>query len=144
MTNTSTNATPIESTSTISPTSTITLTPDIDVCSLIRLDFVKSTSTIGLWRVRNNNLFAVYLTGIYLEWPKANDAIFNAVLDNVVIWAGEDLISPTQMNYWLGNPIRQEVRGPVTLEFGFGTDAASSGYKLTLYFENGCKISTAN
>jgi hypothetical protein len=86
----------------------------------------------------------VYLTRIDLRWPKENDAIFNAVLDDVVIWAGEDLVSPTLMSSWLGNPIRQEVRGTVPLEFGFGTDAASRGYNLTLYFDNGCIINSSD
>ncbi|MGD2163453.1 MAG: hypothetical protein PVG04_10175 [Anaerolineales bacterium] len=134
----------ITSTATTAPTSTITPTPDIDICSQIRADFVKATSTIGLWRIQNNNPFSVYLTRIDLRWPKENDAIFNAVLDDVVIWAGEDLISPTLMSSWLGNPIRQEVRGTVPLEFGFGTDAASRGYNLTLYFDNGCIINSSD
>lgn len=108
------------------------------------VDFIKATSTIALFRLRNANTVSTTITRIVLEWPEENDAVFNAILDERVIWAGVEMSSPTEMTTWRGEPSDRSVRGTQGLEFFFGTPAAQRGYRLQISFENGCTISTAN
>jgi hypothetical protein len=84
------------------------------------------------------------ITRVSLSWPDQNEAIFNAFLDGVVIWSGGDLESPTIISEWIGDSTDREVLGRTRLEFLFGTDAASSGYQITVELSNGCSTSATN
>ena len=148
-TTTPTTATPggsITPSPTVDPgaTPTITLTPDVDVCAQMDVGFVKATSTIALFRLRNISPIPTTITRIVLDWPEENDAVFNAILDGNVIWAGVEMSSPTEMKAWRGEPGDRSVRGTHALEFFFGTPAGQRGYRLEIAFENGCTIRTAN
>jgi hypothetical protein len=106
--------------------------------------YVKSTSTITLFRLRNNNPGTATLTRIEIDWPGENDALFNTILNGRVIWVGEDLVPPTIISSWYGEPSDREVGGTMALEFFFGTPASEQGYRLQISFGNGCTIGTTN
>lgn len=125
-------------------TLTHTLTPPADICALLDLRFLSATSNISTWRLQNDSGTPLTLTRIEIDWPKFNDAIFNAFLDGKVIWSDEDLIPPTTMTTWIGDPEDRSVDGLTRVEFFFGTMAAHSGYDLHLWFENGCEVSVTN
>jgi len=134
---TSTPATPIA-------TPSHTLTPPADVCAQLDLRFLSATSNIAAWRLQNDSGVALTITRIELDWPKSNDAIFNAFLDGKVIWSDVSLTSPTIMTTWIGDPEDRSVDRLSRVEFFFGTLAEPGGYDLHLWFENGCEVSAVN
>jgi len=121
-----------------------TLTPPADVCALLDLRFISATSNIAAWRLQNDSGVALTITRIEIDWPKSNDAIFNAFLDGKVIWSDVDLTPPTIMTSWIGDPAERSVDRLSQVEFFFGTLAEPGGYDLYLWFENGCEVSAAN
>ena len=121
-----------------------TLTPPADICALLDLRFLSATSNIGAWRLQNDSGMALTITRIEIDWPKSNDAVFNAFLDGKVIWSDADLTPPTIMTTWIGNPEDRSVDGLSRVEFFFGTLAEPGGYDLFLWFDNGCEVSAAN
>ncbi|TFH35209.1 MAG: hypothetical protein E4G99_07800 [Anaerolineales bacterium] len=125
-------------------TPTITPTPPADVCAQLDLGFINATSNVAAWRLQNSSGVSLTLSRIEIEWPGSNDAIFNAILDGTLIWSTEDLVSPSFITTWIGEPGDRVVEGLSRLEFLFGTAAASSGYDLTLRFDNGCEVSNSN
>jgi hypothetical protein len=121
-----------------------TLTPPADICAQLDLRFLSATSNIAAWRLQNDSGVTLTITRIEIDWPKSNDAIFNTFLNGKVIWSDEDLTPPTIMTAWIGNSEDRSVDRLSRVEFFFGTLAASGGYDLHLWFENGCEVSTAN
>lgn len=121
-----------------------TLTPPVEVCAQLDLSFLNATSNITGWRLQNDSGSALAIVRIEIEWPKSNDAIFNAFLDGNVIWSGEGLVSPTIMTAWIGDTEDRSVDSLSRVEFFFGTSAVSGGYDVHLWFENGCEVSAAN
>jgi len=131
-------------TATVTDTPTITPTPPIDVCAQLDLRFISAISNVAAWRLQNTSGVSLTLTRAEIAWPESNDAIFNAFLDGAVIWSSEDLVSPTFVTSWIGEPGDRDVDGLSRLEFFFGTSAASHGYDLKLRFDNGCEVATSN
>ena len=121
-----------------------TLTPPADICAQLDLRFLSSTSNIAAWRLQNDSGVALTITRIEIDWPKSNDAVFNAFLDEAVIWSDEDLTPPTIMTTWIGDPVDRNVDRLSRVEFFFGTLAEPGGYDLYIWFENGCEASAAN
>jgi len=97
------------------------LTPPADICALLDLRFLSATSNIAAWRLQNDSGVALTITRIEIDWPKSNDAIFNAFLDGKVIWSDEDLTPPTTMTTWIGNHEDRNVDRLSRVEFFFGT-----------------------
>ena len=139
-------------TSTLNPSTTATqtttpsptLTPPANVCAQLDLRFHSAISSVAAWQLQNHSGTALTLVRIEIDWPKSNDAIFNAILNGKTIWAGEDQIPPTIMTTWIGDPEDRSVDRQARVEFLFGTLAASDGYDLRLWFENGCVIPPVN
>ncbi|MGB2895020.1 MAG: hypothetical protein WBB65_02500 [Anaerolineales bacterium] len=121
-----------------------TLTPPADICTLLDLRFLSSTSNIAAWRLQNDSGVTLTITRIEIDWPKSNDAIFNAFQNGKVIWSNVDVNPPTLMTIWIGDPEDRSADRLSRVEFFFGTLAAAGGYDLHLWFENGCEVSTAN
>ena len=121
-----------------------TLTPPADICALLDLRFLSATSNIAAWRLQNDSGVVLTLARIEIDWPKSNDAIFNAFLDGKVIWSDVGLTPPTIMTTWIGDPGDRSADRLSRVEFFFGTLAAAGGYDLHLWFENGCEVSAAN
>lgn len=121
-----------------------TLTPPADICALLDLRFISATSNIAAWRLQNDSGTTLTITRIEIDWPKSNDAIFNAFLDGKVIWSDVGLIPPTFMTTWIGDPDDRNADGLSRVEFFFGTMAAPGGYDLHLWFDNGCDVSVVN
>jgi hypothetical protein len=128
---------------TISNTATITATPPADVCAQLDLRFLAATSNVVQWRLQNSSGIDLELMRAQIDWPQANDAIFNVFLGGTAIWSSQDLVPPTIISTWLGTPADRRVNGVVRLEFFFGTQAAASGYDLSVRFSNGCEVSAA-
>jgi hypothetical protein len=140
---TATNPPPTPSPTALPPSATLTTTPPPALCSLLDLRFLSATSTVSRWRLENRGSQAMEIARIETSWPQSNDAIFNAFLDGKVIWSGEDLVPPTIMTTWFGEPEDRQLRGAVSLEFFYGTQAAANGYDLMVQFSNGCTITAA-
>jgi hypothetical protein len=121
-----------------------TLTPPADICALLDLRFLSATSNIAAWKLQNDSGTTLTITRIEIDWPKSNDAIFNAFLNGKVIWSDEDLTPPTIMTTWNGHPVDRSVERLSRVEFFFGTMAARGGYDLYLWFDNGCEVLAAN
>ena len=134
---TSTPATPIT-------TPSHTLTPPADICALLDMRFLSATSNIVAWRLQNDSGTTLTITRIEIDWPKSNDAIFNAFQNGKVIWSDADVTPPTIMTTWIGDPEDRSVDTLSRVEFFFGTMAARGGYDLYLWFDNGCEVSAAN
>ncbi len=121
-----------------------TLTPPADICAQLDLRFLSATSNIAAWRLQNDSGTTLTISRIELDWPKSNDAIFNAFLNGKVIWSDVELTSPTIMTTWIGNIEDRSVDRLSRVEFFFGTLAEDGGYDLHLWFENGCEVSAVN
>jgi hypothetical protein len=121
-----------------------TLTPPANICALLDMRFISATSNIAAWRLQNDSGVTLTITRIEIDWPKSNDAIFNAFLEGKVIWSGTGLTPPTIMTTWIGNSEDRSVDRLSRVEFFFGTLAESGGYDLHLWFENGCEVSAVN
>ncbi len=130
-------------TATLGATSTPPPTAPADVCAQVNLSFVNATSNVITWRLGNPSGQPFVLQEMELVWPIGNDAIFNVFIDGAAIWSGEDLLSPTFISSWIGVRDDRTIRGLTRLEMLFGTTAASTGYNLTLRFENGCEVSAS-
>lgn len=140
------SATPSPST-TSSPTPShtpMTNTPDAIVCSLYDFHFQSATSNIGTWFLDSPMGVSASIVRIELSWPEENEAIFNAFLNGDVIWSGGDLVAPTIMVEWVGEPDNRRLAGIDSLEFLFGTNAAASGYDVLLRLDNNCELTTSN
>ncbi len=138
-----TSVLPSPTSTTAPPTSTVTSTPPPGLCSQLDLRFLSATSTITRWRLENRGGQPMVISRIETTWPTSNDAIFNAFLDGKVIWSGEDLVPPTILTTWFGGEADRQLQGVMSLEFFFGTQAASSGYDLRVRFSNGCEVAAA-
>jgi hypothetical protein len=127
------------------PTQTPTQQPTAhpDICAQFDLRFHQATSSMIAWRLQNNSGQEFVLESIEIDWPSANDAMFNAFLDGKVIWGGEELAPPSRIENWIGERIDRSVSGLSRLELFFGVEAAESGYSLTLRFENGCEATAS-
>ena len=136
----------LDTTTTATPTVTPspTLTPPADVCAQLNLRFRSATSSSASWLLQNYSGTTLTLVRIEIDWPKSNDAIFNAILNGKTIWAGDSQNPPTIMTTWIGDAEDRNVGRQARVEFLFGTFAASDGYDLHLWFENGCDPSAVN
>jgi len=141
---TATSPPPTSSPTAVPPSATVTTTPPPALCSLLDLRFISTTSTVSRWRLENRGSQPMEIARIETSWPQSNDAIFNAFLDGKVIWSGEDLVPPTIMTTWFGQPEDRQLRGAVSLEFFYGTQAAASGYDLLVHFSNGCEVAATS
>lgn len=133
----------VVSSSPATPTVTTTPPPTVpeNICAQVSLGFLDATSNVAAWRLRNTSGQLFRLRQIEIAWPVSNDAIFNAVLSGRAIWSGEDLVSPTFITNWSGEPDDRTIDELARLELFFGMAAAEQGYELTLSFENGCEVS---
>ena len=129
---------------TITNTATITTTPAPNVCSQLNLQFLGAVSNVAQWRLQNASGTALELTRAEVYWPQSNDAVFNVFLNGTAIWSSQDFVPPTIIGSWIGTPSDRMVDGVERLEFFFGLSAEESGYNLTLWFGNGCRVSAAN
>ena len=119
-------------------------TPAADVCEQIELRFRSATSNSAAWLLQNYSGTTLTLVRIEIDWPESNYAIFNAILNGKTIWTGEEQTSPTTMTTWIGEADYRRVDRQARVEFLFGTMAASAGYDLHLWFDNGCDIPAVN
>ncbi len=131
-------------TATQTATPSPTRTPPAEVCDEIELRFQSATSSSASWQLQNHSGTVITLVRIEIDWPKSNDAIFNAILNGKTIWSDEDLTPPTIMTTWIGDPGDRSIDRLSRVEFFFGTMAAPGGYDLYLWFDNGCEVSASN
>jgi serine/threonine-protein kinase len=128
-----------------SRTPTFTATPTQDVCPLITIGGFSHISTIAKWVITNNSGATITIAAIDLSWPASNNALHYISVGSPVIWMGEE--SPPSAHIdseWIGGQSARQVGTSASLEVGFGTNAAGSGYNLSVTFDNGCQASTGN
>jgi len=126
-------------------TPTRTATPTQDVCPLITIGGFSHISTIAKWVITNNSGATITIAAIDLSWPASNNALHYISVGSPVIWMGEE--SPPSAHIdseWIGGQSARQVGTSASLEVGFGTNAAGSGYNLFVTFDNGCQASTGN
>lgn len=107
--------------------------------------FKNATSNITAYNINNRSSRVLRIERIDITWPAGNDAVFNVFWDGTVIWSDEDISSPTTMDSWINTPDKREIAklaGTKTLEFFWGTTAASTGYTVLITFNNGQTIYT--
>ncbi|MCJ7548510.1 MAG: serine/threonine protein kinase [Anaerolineae bacterium] len=132
-------------TATLTRTPTRTATPTQDVCPLIIVGSFSRTSNIAKWVITNNSGATITIEVIDLIWPASNDALFNIIVESIPVWNGPpDMGSPTHIETWVGSQSAREVDSSASLEAFFGTNAASTGYNLSVTFANGCQASAGN
>jgi serine/threonine protein kinase len=137
------------STPTITPSRTASLvptntpSPTVDICALISVGSFSANGSTARWTITNNSGGTIKLDTMSLAWPASNDAMFNVFLKGGMIWSGVSTSSPTNISSWSGGSGAREVGASANLEVFFGV-AASSGYSLTLTFNNGCQAATGN
>lgn len=96
------------------------------------------------WELSNGGSDGVLITRLVLDWPDSNSSLKKIRLDGSQIWnSGDDSPDSDIQSGWKGNlDWRVLYPGPAqTLSFEFSATAASSGYSLSVEFNNGCEIS---
>ena len=94
--------------------------------------------------ITNTSGATITIAAIDLGWPASNDALFSIFVNGTVVWADEDLLPPTYIDSWIGGSSARQVGTSASLEAGFGTYAAGTGYNLSVTFDNGCQASAGN
>ncbi|MGD8731953.1 MAG: protein kinase [Anaerolineales bacterium] len=133
-TNTATATLIPSATSTTRPSST----PTKDVCPQIKIGGFRATESFVEWTISNDTGGSITLSRVVLSWPSPNVALFAMKLDGASFWTGFDDSSPSS---WSGS---KNMGASARLEADFVGKAASSGYKLDLSFDNGCKVGFNN
>ncbi len=119
-----------------SPPPTNTVSP----CVQLSLSSYNTSVKKVAWLVVNDSPAAVYLDRLSLTWPSSNDDLTKTFFGQSKIWEGST--SPPSITI---NPTGQVLPGNSSkkIEFFFTSQAASSGYNMTLNL-SGCVLSTSN
>jgi hypothetical protein len=95
------------------------------------------------WVLTNQGGVTITITGLYLDWPPANDDLERVELRNDTIWDQGDHNPPTQITSgWRWGASRTINPGEsARLDFRFNRDAVSGGYSLSVTLNGVCSIS---
>lgn len=110
---------------------------------LLRLNFVTAVSTTVRFDLLNNTAEELVIASIFLNWPQANEAIFNFLKGGVAIWSGFDGTPPTLVDGGWLNTIANRTylpRESDRIEAFFGLSAQQSGYEMIVTFDNGWEV----
>jgi len=133
--------TPLPPTSTPLPP---TNTPDI--CSQTSLSFHSTTDLLAKWRVTNNSNVKITITSLQISWPSANEDLIKIQRDGLTFWTGEESPPSAAISSWVGGGHRRTIQAleSSSIKFEFDKSPQSSGYSLTLNFNNGCSLSNSH
>ena len=109
---------------------------------LLTLVWGHATSNVVGFDWANNTSLDLVIARIELTWPAGNDPLFNVFVDGVVI-VSDELGPPSADITSFVNTVEARTfpaKSADDIEFSFGLGAASSGYDLTITFENGWSI----
>jgi serine/threonine-protein kinase len=133
----STTASPIPPTPTDSPSAT----PVDESCSGLSIGSLPPSGSVVSWQLTNGGLSGLTLTSLVLDWPDTNGSLKKVRLEGSMIWnQGDNEPSTDIQEDWKGNRnLRNLPSGATkTLHFEFAA-ASTTGYSLSLEFDNGCQ-----
>lgn len=140
LTPTATRCPPDVCTPTPTATPTATATP---ACGTYG-SFVSSTGTKLDLQLQNNGIETVTIMKMFFFWPSANDELKYIKLGGELVWKARDEFPPTTVSdhEWLGSDYLRKIQiySFETMQFIFKRSAESSGYNVTIYFDNGCTV----
>lgn len=125
-------------------TPTATQISSSDPCAGINSGSFSTSRDEVAWTIINNGLATITIESIILDWPSGNDKLKKVMFEDRTIWNDHIESPPTTINSgWKGTIDKRELAPSEAkqLTFEFDEDAGSSGYSLTLDFDNGCQIS---
>ena len=86
----------------------------------------------------NNSSKDLVIAKIIIDWPPANDSLFNVFNGGNIIWNGEDTSPPTTITSFIGTVAARtwaaNTNDDIAFFFGLGQP---TGYDLTVIFNNG-------
>lgn len=126
------------------PVPLVSPVPTEDPCDSISVGSFSYASNVVGWKIINGSGSTVTIEVVDLNWPGENDELFYIFDDGNVVWYDGDPAPPSHIDSWAGSSSLRRVGTSAQLEASFGVDAATSGYALTIQFDNGCVASTSN
>jgi len=133
----------IGSASTSTPTQivTITNTPGFSVSG----DAILVNGKKLQWNLTNSSSSTLTITSISINWPDtpASQTLKKAKLAGTTIWDKKDDAPPTTIaSNWKGAVSDRQLPGSAgkQLQFDFEKDLSSTGYIITVTFDNGCSV----
>ncbi len=147
-TSTSTPTSTASPTLTQTPTNTPvppTFTPSAtasNVCSASSLSGFSVSGKNVTWNLYNGASTTIEITETIIDWPGSNEELLKVYLGAPLIWDESDGSPPTTLGSdWTGGSrVLNQGEGKL-LKFKFDTNAAASGYSLTLTLNGSCQIS---
>ncbi len=143
LTPTQTRTPTITPTKTSSPTVTFTPTP---YCNGITIAFNKPKSNYIDLGVGNVSGITHMVTAITLNWPDspASTQSLNWIyMDGWTVWNEGDADPPTSITSWIGFPQYRNIPPATAIRFSFMQNLVTTGFQVTVTFENGCSLSTS-
>jgi hypothetical protein len=131
------------------PTHTFTQPPPINTttspCGSISLSNFITETKRAKWSINNNAATTITVTKINLTWPAENDALDKIFLGSAKIW--DQAAPPPSISItsgWTGGSRTIGSSATKELTFTFISQSISSGYNVTVWFDNGCSLSRSN
>lgn len=148
LTNTFTPSIPTHTNTHPPPTPTFTQPPPTNTtspCGLISLSNFITETKRAKWSINNNSATTLTVTKIKLTWPSENDALNKIFLGSAKIW--DQTAPPPSISItsdWIGGSRTIGSSATKQITFTFFSQSISSGYNLTVWFDNDCSINKSN
>jgi Flp pilus assembly protein TadG len=135
------------------PTPTLTLTPTptptstaTPACGTYGAFMIPSGTKLDL-QLQNNGGTTVTVDSIFFVWPASNSELKIIKMGGSTIWNAVDTTPPTDISsgQWIGLLSYRQI-APSSLkimQFTFKNSAASTGYNITVNFDNGCTVNAS-
>lgn len=135
-------ATPSITNTPVPPTPVPSVTP---VCNISGVIFEPGDGVEVVMDVSNNSGMTITITAIEVHWPQTTPPIqrFQRVFTNGTIWVGDETTSPTVItNFVEGSESLRQIQENTNqnIRFRFFRNVESSGYQITINFDNGCSV----
>ena len=126
----------------VPPTPVTSVTP---VCNISGVIFEPGDGVEVVMDVSNNSGMTITITAIEVHWPQTTPPIqrFQRVFTNGTIWVGDETTSPTVItNFVEGSESLRQIQENTNqnIRFRFFRNVESSGYQITINFDNGCSV----
>jgi len=124
---------------TITPSATASTSSD--VCSASSLSGFSVGGKNVSWDLHNGASVSIQITETIINWPASNDELLKVYLGAPLIWDESDGSSPTTLGSdWEGGSRVLNQGESKVLKFRFDTNAAASGYSLTVTLNDDCEL----
>ncbi len=125
------------------PTSTPSATPSVpgDVCTTSSLSGFSVSGKNVSWTLSNGAGTTIEITETISDWPGGNEELQKVYLGASLIWDESDGSPPTTLgsDWEGGSRVLNQGEGK-PLKFKFDTNAATSGYSLTVTLNGDCEL----